>query len=38
MDGVEISRAGAEVLDRLEPLWLELHHHHQAVAGRALEP
>ena len=33
-----ISRAGAEVLDRLEPLWLELHRHHQAVGGPALEP
>jgi ribosomal protein S18 acetylase RimI-like enzyme len=33
-----ISRAGAEVLDRLRPLWLELHHHHQAVGGEALGP
>jgi ribosomal protein S18 acetylase RimI-like enzyme len=33
-----ISRAGAESLDRVEPLWLELHHHHQAVAGAALRP
>jgi ribosomal protein S18 acetylase RimI-like enzyme len=38
MDGVVISRAGVDVLDRLEPLWLELHHHHQAVAGAALQP
>jgi ribosomal protein S18 acetylase RimI-like enzyme len=33
-----ITRAGAEVLDRLRPLWLELHHHHQAVGGEALGP
>jgi ribosomal protein S18 acetylase RimI-like enzyme len=33
-----ISRTGAEALDRLEPLWLELHHHHQAVGGEALRP
>jgi GNAT superfamily N-acetyltransferase len=32
------SRAGAEALDRLRPLWLELHHHHQAVSGPALGP
>ena len=38
MDEVAITRAGGEVLDRLEPLWLELHHHHQAIAGAALEP
>ena len=31
-------RAGAESLDRLRPLWLELHHHHQAVGGPALGP
>jgi ribosomal protein S18 acetylase RimI-like enzyme len=36
--GVVITRVGAEALDRLEPLWLELHHHHQAVAGPALRP
>jgi ribosomal protein S18 acetylase RimI-like enzyme len=35
---VAIRRAGAEVLDRLRPLWLELHHHHQAVGGAALGP
>jgi hypothetical protein len=35
---VLISRAGAEALDRLEPLWLSLHRHHQAVGGPALEP
>jgi ribosomal protein S18 acetylase RimI-like enzyme len=38
VEGVVITRAGVEVLDRLEPLWLELHHHHQAVAGPALQP
>ena len=38
MEGIEITRAGAEALDRLRPLWLELHHHHQAVGGPALEP
>jgi ribosomal protein S18 acetylase RimI-like enzyme len=36
--GLEITRAGAEALDRLRPLWLELHHHHQAVGGEALGP
>ena len=36
--GVTITRAGAEALDRLRPLWLELHHHHQAVGGEALGP
>ena len=35
---VTIRRAGAEALDRLRPLWLELHHHHQAVGGPALGP
>ena len=35
---VTIARAGAEALDRLRPLWLELHHHHQAVGGPALGP
>jgi ribosomal protein S18 acetylase RimI-like enzyme len=35
---VAITRAGAEALDRLRPLWLELHHHHQAVGGPALGP
>ena len=33
-----ITRAGAESLERLEPLWLELHHHHQQVGGEALGP
>ena len=33
-----IARAGAEALDRLRPLWLVLHHHHQAVGGPALGP
>jgi L-amino acid N-acyltransferase YncA len=36
VEAVTITRAGAEALDQLEPLWLELHHHHQAVAGGAL--
>ena len=35
---VAIRRAGAEALDRLRPLWLELHHHHQQVGGTALGP
>jgi ribosomal protein S18 acetylase RimI-like enzyme len=35
---VPIARAGAEAFDRLRPLWLELHHHHQAVGGHALGP
>jgi ribosomal protein S18 acetylase RimI-like enzyme len=38
VDDVVITRAGAEALDRLQPLWLELHRHHQAVAGEALRP
>jgi ribosomal protein S18 acetylase RimI-like enzyme len=33
-----IARAGAEALERLAPLWLVLHHHHQAVGGEALGP
>jgi ribosomal protein S18 acetylase RimI-like enzyme len=33
-----ISRAGAEALDRLRPLWLALHHHHQSVGGERLGP
>jgi len=33
---VTITRAGAEALDRLRPLWLELHRHHQAGVGSAL--
>jgi ribosomal protein S18 acetylase RimI-like enzyme len=35
---VTITRAGAEALDRLQALWLELHHHHQAVGGPELGP
>jgi ribosomal protein S18 acetylase RimI-like enzyme len=35
---VAIRRAGAEALDRLRPLWLELHHHHQVVGGPRLGP
>lgn len=33
-----IARASADALDALEPLWLELHHHHQAVGGARLGP
>jgi ribosomal protein S18 acetylase RimI-like enzyme len=33
-----LTRAGAEALDRLRPLWLVLHHHHQDVGGPALGP
>jgi ribosomal protein S18 acetylase RimI-like enzyme len=33
-----ITRAGAEALDRLRPLWLALHRHHQAVGGDRLGP
>jgi ribosomal protein S18 acetylase RimI-like enzyme len=33
-----ITLAGADALNRLGPLWLELHHHHQAVGGPALGP
>ena len=33
-----ISLAGSEALDRLRPLWLALHHHHQAVGGERLGP
>jgi GNAT superfamily N-acetyltransferase len=29
---VVIAVEGPEVLDELRPLWLELHHHHQAIA------
>ena len=36
--GLTITSAGAEALDRLRPLWLELHHHHQAVGGPVLGP
>ncbi len=35
---LSITRAGAEALDRLRPLWLALHHHHQAVGGERLGP
>jgi ribosomal protein S18 acetylase RimI-like enzyme len=35
---VTITRAGIEALDSLRSLWLELHHHHQAVGGAALGP
>ena len=35
---VTITRAGSEAVDRLRPLWLELHHHHQAVGGPSLGP
>jgi ribosomal protein S18 acetylase RimI-like enzyme len=35
---VTITRTGAEALERLRPLWLELHRHHQAVGGPALGP
>ena len=33
-----ITRAGAEAIDRLAPLWLVLHRHHQSVGGEALGP
>jgi ribosomal protein S18 acetylase RimI-like enzyme len=33
-----ITRAGLEALDDLRPLWLALHHHHQAVGGERLGP
>jgi ribosomal protein S18 acetylase RimI-like enzyme len=36
MTGVQISRVGIEVVDRLEPLWLALHEHHQSVAPAAV--
>jgi len=35
---ITITRARPDELDRLEPLWLHLHHHHQAVGGDALGP
>ena len=38
MTRVAITRAGPEAIDRLRPLWLVLHHHHQAVGGPALGP
>jgi ribosomal protein S18 acetylase RimI-like enzyme len=34
--GITIRKAGTEILDRLEPLWLALHDHHQAVAPPAV--
>ena len=33
-----ITRAGAEAIDRLAPLWIELHRHHRSVGGAALGP
>jgi GNAT superfamily N-acetyltransferase len=38
MDPVRITRAGAEAIDRLRPLWLEVHRHHQQVGGEAIGP
>jgi ribosomal protein S18 acetylase RimI-like enzyme len=38
MEGVGISRWGAEAIERVRPLWLELHRHHQQVGGEALRP
>ena len=35
---VAITRTGVEALDRLAPLWLLLHRHHQDVGGDALGP
>jgi ribosomal protein S18 acetylase RimI-like enzyme len=35
---VTITRAGAEVVDRLRPMWLGLHRHHQEVGGERLGP
>ena len=35
---IAITRAGSEALDRLAPLWLLLHAHHQDVGGEALGP
>ena len=35
---VSITRAGAEVVDRLRPHWLALHRHHQDVGGERLGP
>jgi ribosomal protein S18 acetylase RimI-like enzyme len=35
---ITITRTGAEAVDRLRPLWLALHHHHQAVGGAELGP
>lgn len=33
---ISISKAGIEVVDRLEPLWLALHEHHQKVVPDAV--
>lgn len=38
MDAVAITRAGADAIDRVRALWLELHRHHQAVGGAPLGP
>lgn len=36
MADVTIHKVGAEAVDRLEPLWLALHEHHQSVAPPAV--
>jgi ribosomal protein S18 acetylase RimI-like enzyme len=36
MTDIEIRKAGIDVVDRLEPLWLALHEHHQTVAPPAV--
>lgn len=28
---VVVHKGGAELIERLKPLWLDLHHHHQSV-------
>ncbi|WP_221321738.1 N-acetyltransferase [Actinoplanes sp. L3-i22] len=33
---ISISKAGVEIVDRLEPLWLSLHEHHQKVVPDAV--
>jgi GNAT superfamily N-acetyltransferase len=38
MDTVRITRTGAEAIEPLRPLWLELHRHHREVGGEALGP
>ncbi len=35
---LRITRAGADGIERVRSLWLELHHHHRAVGGSTLEP
>lgn len=35
---VVVSHVGGEAIARLEPLWLELHRHHQRVGGDTLGP